>query len=253
MLKFSPANTKIKELCKVSDIARYLNGKRVYSLDLLSGWTCPFAKECKSKVHVVDNKKVIKDGPHTKFRCFSASQEVVFTGVYNLREHNTKLLEKESNDLGIFNLLLKSMPKDLGVLRFHVGGDFYNKNYFYAATQLALNNPDKLFYFYTKSLPYWIYYRDILDSIPNIVPTASYGGSHDKLIKEEKLRYAKVVFSEEEAGKLKIDHTDECAANPKLKKKDFALLIHGIQPANSDASNAIKILKKNKVKFSYGK
>lgn len=81
MLKFSPANTKIKELCKVSDIARYLNGKRVYSLDLLSGWTCPFAKECKSKVHVVDNKKVIKDGPHTKFRCFSASQEVVFTGI----------------------------------------------------------------------------------------------------------------------------------------------------------------------------
>ena len=61
----------------------------------------------------------------------------------------------------------------------------------------------------------------------------------------EKLRSAKVVFSEAEAEKLglEIDHDDSHAARPSLRDQDFALLIHGTQPAGSEAAKALKELK----------
>jgi hypothetical protein len=85
--------------------------------------------------------------------------------------------------------------------------------------------------------------------------TASRGGRLDHLIDQHNLREAKVVFSEAEAEALgyDIDHDDSHAAIPSLRDQSFALLIHGQQPAGSDASAAIKELKKNNVKFSYGK
>jgi hypothetical protein len=63
------------------------------------------------------------------------------------------------------------------------------------------------------------------------------------------------VFSEQEASDLglEIDHDDSHAADPSKVNKDFALLIHGIQPKGSDASEAIKTLKKDGVKFAYSK
>jgi len=87
------------------------------------------------------------------------------------------------------------------------------------------------------------------------VMTASRGGRLDHLIDQYNLREAKVVFSEAEAEALgyDIDHDDSHAARPSLADQSFALLIHGQQPAGSDASAAIKELKKNNVKFSYGK
>jgi hypothetical protein len=251
MLKFSHANAKIEALKDVPDIAKYLEGNRkVYSLDLLSGWSCPYAKDCKSKVHLIDGARKVVDGPEVKFRCFSASQEALFPAVYNSRKYNYDLIKNSDN---IFELINRSMPKNLGILRFHVGGDFFNEKYFCAAIETAKQNPEKLFYFYTKSLSFWVKHKAEVDMLDNLVPTASYGGRLDHLIKEYKLRSSKVIFTEKEAGKLKIDHTDECAANPKLKKKDFALLIHGTQPANTEASKALQVLKKNKVKHSYAR
>jgi len=84
MLKFSNANTKLKKLERFLD-----KGKKVYSFDLLSGHSCPFAKDCLSKaVETVDGKRSIKDGPDTLFRCYAASQEVEYTNVYKLRKAN---------------------------------------------------------------------------------------------------------------------------------------------------------------------
>ena len=89
MLKFSNANAKIEALKKVPELAHYLYGKRkVYSFDMISGHTCPFADQCLSKAILVDGRRKIKDGPNTVFRCFSASQEVQYTNVYNLRKGN---------------------------------------------------------------------------------------------------------------------------------------------------------------------
>ena len=102
---------------------------------------------------------------------------------------------------------------------------------------------DRLFYAYTKSLTYWLKYREWIDQLDNFVLTASYGGRNDDMIAEHNLRSAKVVFSETEAGELEIDHDDSHAARPSLKHQDFALLIHGTQPKGSEASEALKALK----------
>ena len=90
MLKYSPANAKTDALKQVDELKPFLADKRrIYSLDLLSGYSCPFATECYSKAVVQPNgKRKIEDGPKNKFRCFSASQEVQYNGVYNLRKHN---------------------------------------------------------------------------------------------------------------------------------------------------------------------
>ena len=88
-MKFSKANAKIEALSKVPELAKYLEGKRkVYSFDLLSGYSCPFADKCLSKATMIDGKRKIKDGPNTEFRCFSASQEVQYTNTYNSRKAN---------------------------------------------------------------------------------------------------------------------------------------------------------------------
>ena len=89
MVKWSEANAKIEALQTVESLKQYLEGKKVYSFDLLSGFSCPFAHDCLSKaVEDSEGKRTIKDGPNTKFRCFSASQEVQYNGVYNRRKNN---------------------------------------------------------------------------------------------------------------------------------------------------------------------
>ena len=96
MLKWSKANAKTERLNESCwAIAKHLDGgRKVYSLDLLSGYSCPFAEACLSKAVVGDDgKRTIKDGPKNEFRCFSASQEVQYTNVYNLRKHNYDTLK----------------------------------------------------------------------------------------------------------------------------------------------------------------
>ena len=255
MVTFSEANAKIEALAEVPSLKKYLEGKKVYSFDLLSGYSCPFAKECLSKaVEDSQGKRTIKDGPDTKFRCFSASQEVQYTGVYNRRKNNLDNL-RGFDTLELVKEILAAMPKDLGVCRIHVAGDFFNEKYFLAWLTIAKMFPQKLIYAYTKSLKYWVNNRELVDSLPNFILTASYGGRDDAMIAEHSLRASKVVFSESEAENLglTIDHDDSHAADPELKNNDFALLIHGTQPKGSEASEALQLLRKNKVKHSYSR
>ena len=247
MLKWSKANAKTERLNESCwAVAKYLDdGRKVYSLDLLSGYSCPFAKACLSKAVVgEDGKRKIKDGPHNEFRCFSASQEAQYTGVYNLRKHNFDTLKQNQDDWPLMYLeLWKSMPKDAGIVRIHVAGDFFNENYLRAWIELAHETPDVLFYAYTKSLKYW---DALKGEVPeNLVLTASYGGRDDWMIDEYGFRFAKVVFSEAEAEELDliIDHDDSHAANPTWRDESFALLIHGTQPKGSVAAVALGALK----------
>ena len=129
----------------------------------------------------------------------------------------------------------------------------FNEQYFKAWMMLAVLEPNVLFYAYTKSLRYWV---DNMDMIPdNLILTASRGGREDHLIDEHNLRESVVVFSEKEAESLNlvIDHDDSHAARPSLENDSFALLIHGTQPKGTEAANALKILKRDKVKHSYSR
>lgn len=253
MLRFSPANAKLKRMKENGGIAGFLIGRRkIYSLDLLSGYSCPFAQDCLSKVIIDNGRRKIQDGPDTKFRCFSASQEVLFPDLYNLRSGNfTSLRQLSLNEM--IKLIESSLPPDLGVCRLHVGGDFFNPTYFYAWVNVTRNHKDKLFYAYTKSLSYWIRHRGEIPS--NLVLTASYGGRLDNLISTYGLRYSKVVYSESQAEMLdlEIDHDDSHAADPNKRDQSFALLIHNTQPKGSEAAKALQELRKNKVQHSYSR
>tara|TARA_Y100000588_G_C13657035_1_gene670431 strand:- start:15 stop:449 length:435 start_codon:yes stop_codon:yes gene_type:complete len=137
------------------------------------------------------------------------------------------------------------MPSNLGVCRLHVGGDLFSPRYLQAWIDVAAANPDRLYYAYTKSIRYWVTHRQRIESTPNLVLTASYGGRDDALIDQHGLRSVRVVYTEQEASAqgLPIDHDDSHAADPDQRDASFALLIHGVQPKGSTAAAAKQALK----------
>lgn len=139
------------------------------------------------------------------------------------------------------DIILDSIPIKSSILRLHVSGDFFNQSYFDAWLEVAKQTPSKIFYAYTKSLPFII---NRLGDIPaNLRFTASRGGKFDKLIDLNKLVSATVVFSLAEAKekKLKLDHDDSLAIKA---TKSFGLLLHGKQPAGTASAAALRELKR---------
>lgn len=217
--------------------------KDMFTFSLISGYSCPFADECLSKADMETGK--ITDGPNTKFRCFSASQEALYTNLRKHRNDNFQVLRKLKTKEAMTKALLEALPpvKKNGagtIIRLHVAGDFFNQNYFDAWLEVARQNPKRLFYAYTKSIQYWV---NRIDEIPNNFKlTASKGGKLDHLIDIFNLKYVEVVYSSQEAidKGLEIDHDDSHAYDYDLP---FALLIHGTQPKSSKAAEAKKLLK----------
>ena len=246
-LKFQVGNSKLDDIITFS---------------LPAGHSCPFAKDCRScaihnprKRHDIgDTRKfIIQDGPETKFRCFTAIDEVLRPSVRQSRWHNFLLL-MEACRLGKSNvvaLIEQSLPeaKWSKPTRIHVAGDYFNQTYFDAWLKITKLHPDRLFYGYTKALPLWV---KRLKSIPkNFKLVASYGGTHDWMIEKYGLRSATVVSSLEEAKKLRlpVDHDDSLVYG---SNKSFALLIHGQQPAGSDLAKTWRKLIKQGM-GGYGK
>ena len=236
LLKFGKPNAKLKALADRFNLT-------LITFSLPSGFTCPFARDCLSKANRETGK--ITDGPDTEFRCFQASAEALYPSLRKMVWHNFELLKQwlGSPD-AMADLIQVSLPKKFDILRVHVGGDFFSQTYFDAWVEMARRMPDKIFYAYTKSLPYWIHGRDSSYPFPdNFVLTASRGGKKDELIERHILKCAEVVFSEQEAidKGLEIDHDDSHAA---FGTESFALLLHGMQPKGSKAGEALKELKR---------
>lgn len=252
MIKFSNQNTKTKNLRKIESLATtYLGGKKkIYSFDLSSGFSCPGAKDCQSFAVVgEDGRATIKDGPFTLFRCFSASQEVLFPAVRKMRTDNFNALKDCRTISEMVDILTAALPSNAGIVRLHVAGDMFSLAYMRAWMIVAQNHPEVLFYFYTKSLHHLKEVSaecvDLANGViyPNLLVTASFGGRHDHLIGELNVRATVVVYSENEAieKNLVIDHDDSHAATI---GGSFALLIHGVQPKGSAASVALSTIKK---------
>ncbi len=239
-LKFSGSNAKLVRLER-------LTKKKVYAFNTLSGWSCPGANDCLSKVIIENGKKQVKDGPNTKFRCYSASEEALYNPLYDLCKHNFDLLRGKSTD-EMSELISQSLPADdlPYIVRLHSAGDISCDNEFMAWMAIAKKYPQHVFYAYTKSLNYWVRHLRELECIPNLLLTASYGGRHDDLIKEYGLRHTVVVLSMLQARLrgLPVDTTDKYAALEKYKDTSFALLIHGIQPKNTPSSKAWQHVRK---------
>ena len=250
-LKFGDPNAKLKKMIKKVGLV-------LKTFTLPAGHTCPAAKDCFSRADRETGK--VTDGPDTVFRCFMASAEARSPSLRKLVWHNLELIKealKRDAQAGFENmphtsqLINKSLPKKFDIMRVHVGGDYFNKEYLQAWIEVAKLNPDKVFYSYSKSLHLFKQF-----ALPeNLVLTASRGGKHDDLIDLHGWKEALVVYSEEEADELglEIDHDDSHAANPDTREQSFALLIHGVQPAGSEAAQAIKALKDANVQFSYSR
>lgn len=121
----------------------------------------------------------------------------------------------------VAQVLTDCFPKKATKVRIHSAGDFYSETYFLGWLAFIRSKPDVLFWAFTKSLPFWV---DHISEIPaNLMLQASYGGKYDDLIEKHKLKFARVVWSKEEADQLglQIDTDDSLAA---LQDKSFALL-----------------------------
>lgn len=213
--------------------------KAIAIFSLPAGWSCPFAKECMSRSNRFTGK--ITDGKHCKFRCFAATQECFQPSVRRSRWKNLELLRQARTIEKMANLIQKSIPYGLTLIRTHVSGDFWSERYFLAWLNVALNNPMMTIYGYTKALPYLVRYHKYIPD--NFRFTASKGGTCDYLIGKHRLKSAEVVFSPEEARRkgLKIDHDDSLAFG---KNNSFALLLHGTQPLGSEAGKAWSALQR---------
>ncbi len=221
--------------------------KAIATFSLPAGYSCCFAKDCLSKAD--RNTGKLTDSDTCKFRCFAASQECAYPSVRNARWNNFEMLKKAGSIEFMGKLIQKSLPYGLNIVRVHVSGDFFNEKYFLAWLNVAMNNPLVVFYGYTKATPFLVKYADYIPT--NFRFTASKGGTNDNLIDKHDLKYAEVVFSNEEAHEknLLIDHDDSLAFN---SDKSFALLLHGMQPSNTPANKALNALRKQGI-GGYGK
>ena len=231
-LKFGNPNSKLKKMIQKL-------GLTLKTFTLPAGHTCPGAKDCLSRADRQTGK--IQDGPDTQFRCFAASAEATYPSLRQMVWSNFELVRaalKNGAD-SCADLIEKSLPKKFDIMRVHVGGDYFSREYLMAWIEVAKRNPSKVFYSYSKSLHLFKQF-----ALPeNLVLTASRGGKYDDLIDLHGWKEAVVVYSEKEADELglEIDHNDSHAA---FGKESFALLIHGTQPKGSAASQALQAIKR---------
>lgn len=231
-LKFGQGNAKLDDA--------------IFTFSLPAGYTCPQARDCKSKAHPKTGR--ITDGPDTVFRCYAATMECRRPSVRVARWHNLELLRSCKSRDEMAQLILDSLSPFAGYVRVHDSGDFFNQDYFDAWLAVARRRKKTTFYAYIKAIGKWVKRRKVVGDgyspgqVSNFVPTASWGGKEDDLIEKFRLRSARVVYSEAEAKalKLEIDHNDSHAMT---HGPDFALLLHGQQPAGSEASKAVRKLR----------
>lgn len=231
------------------------------SLSLPAGYSCPFAKVCKSLTHRHGKKafdgKAIKD--YGDIRCYASSAEVAYPAVRNMRWRNYDLLRsvgKKGGARAMADLLVRSLRHyeqnhgAVRVFRIHDSGDFFSPEYLDAWIECAKAMPGVLFYAYTKSLSFWASRKSEIPK--NLRLIASEGGKEDELIDKEGFRKSVIVKDSGEAIKrnLNIDVNDFLAA---FGDKDFALLLHGVQSAESGQTKQSfansKIIKNAAAKF----
>lgn len=218
----------------------------VTTFSLPAGWACPFARDCRSRADPATGR--VTDGKRVRYRCYAASMEARRPSVRRARWHNLRTLKACGSTSGMTRLILDSLSPFARLVRVHDSGDFYSQAYFDAWLEVARERPETIVYAYTKAVPFWGARVDEVGNghtpgrVPNLVLTASRGGSHDDTIDRLGLRSARVLFSPGEAADLglSVDHDDSHAMG---HGPDFGLLLHGSQPAGTDAARAMSDLR----------
>lgn len=227
LLKFGHGNDKLP------------NTTMTFSLP--AGHSCPGALHCLSKADPTTGK--IHDGPHTIFRCSAASEETR-PAVRAARWHNFRLLTGLST-AGMVDLIEISLRAQVRTyterVRWFTSGDCWSETLRNALIEIGFRHPELLFYLYSKNLPLWLSSGHLLPLPDNLLLTASWGGRYDFLLQDGLFpRTARVVNTYEDAAALQlpIDYDDRLAYSP--APRHFAHLVHGTQPAGSQAGRAIR-------------
>lgn len=207
------------------------------TFSLPAGWTCPGAVNCLSRADRATGR--ITDGAVTQFRCFAATDEArpsVRASRWANFDRIREALQNGAEECAA--LIARSIRSKLQArttaVRMHVSGDFFSAPYLQAWTMAARQLPTLRFYAYSKS-------RVVIDAIVageiprNMTFVHSMGGRFDIEARLRGLRLAWVVHSVAEAGAigLAIDHDESIAMDASVR--EFALLLHGNQPAGSAA------------------
>lgn len=244
LLKFSNDNTKV--------------GENVTTFSLPAGWTCPFAKDCHMKVSRTGKEREV--GKDAKYMCYAAWMEMNRKSLRNNRWHNYDLLNEAKTLADKANLIIKSLSYHFNengkteYVRIHESGDFYNGEYLQAWVEAAKRFPNVIFYGYTKSLPFVIKYKDIIDQVPNFKLNVSAGSAKPELEGDVNYPVASVFQTPEEvlaAGQL-VD-VDDSIARDKKNINDFALLVHGMQTKELDTPDITKNRLRNEIFMKYYK
>lgn len=203
-----PAFTKVN---------RYIFDPNAWSWSIPSGTTCPGAEQCLAKVDRATGH--MSNGPKQKFKCYAAVSERYPSVRERYWTNFDAVRGKKASEVAA--VLAGCFPKNAKRCRVHTAGDFFSEEYFLGWMQFAASRPDVQFWTFTKSLPFWVGNMGAVPS--NMEVQASYGGRWDSMIEEHGLKYAKVVWSLEEAESLglNIDTDDRLAAFP---GPSFALL-----------------------------
>ena len=228
-LKFTPANGKLQKLAKAINVPK----SHIFAFNLPASYSCPNAVECNSKAD--KNTGKITDGKDMKFRCFASSLEAIYPSLRKRVWENFETVKSAIKDRELVTVLQEALPKKAKVVRIHASGDFYNDSYFNAFNELAVQNPNVIFYAYTKMLKYVVAERP-----SNFRMVYSIGGKDDKKFAEMTgVPYSKVIYDASQAdANIDIDDNDIHAYNGVSSN----LIIHGSQPKH--INQVVKSFKK---------
>jgi hypothetical protein len=247
-VQFTPVITAIPLFFGTTNAKLVAEGIATFSLP--AGFTCPGADKCLARYD--RNTKKIVDGPSADHRCYAATLEAARPSVQVSVDRNLAALKRARTRKNMVKLIRYSLPSRIyHTIRVHTNGDFFSETYFRAWLEVAEQEPERLFYAYTKSLHFWAKHRNRIPR--NFILTASEGGKHDRLIARFNFRSAVVVLHPKvaELMGLEIDHDDRLPRNVSVQR--FALLIHGQQKKGSEAAAAKLRLEREGVPHSYGK
>ena len=199
-------NSKIKHTNQIND-------SNIYEFNLPAYQTkkgkivCPFADDCVEY-------------------CYADKGTYLYPNVQNKYNNNYEITKQDNFIELIQNEINKKNPSHI---RLHSSGDFYNIDYLLKWLVIADNNPDVIFYCYTKSIPFFKNrnIRSILSNLNNFIYTFSTGSKKDNLININFDRHAKIFNNEFDLlkdGYINASKNDLIAINPDNKK--IGLIYH---------------------------
>jgi len=161
-----------------------LNKARLYEFNLPAISSCPWAKDC------------------IKY-CYADKGRYLFSNVQNKYKYNYELTKNTIEFTAQIQIELKK--KRVEYVRIHSSGDFYSMKYLKTWIEIAKNNPNIIFYGYTKSVPLFQ-----SANIPqNMIFCFSTGGKMDSRIKSN--QKTAVIFNS--LKDLKKARFTDCTVN----------------------------------------